>query len=179
MGITHAFVSAKSDGADATKVQPSNWNAEHVIEDLWVRAGYDEYTTNTNLTIAIPSDDTIPTSSEGTEILSVSVVVATATQRLRIKFSGQTGVAESAANYVIWGIYQDTTCVASRRNDSGYDETSWIGGEVEVVPGAAATYTISVRVGSNVTMRMNGTSSARLFGGVNKSTLIVDICEPS
>jgi hypothetical protein len=30
MGITHQFVSAKSDGADASKVQPSNWNADHV-----------------------------------------------------------------------------------------------------------------------------------------------------
>lgn len=31
--IKHQFVSAKSDGADATLIQPSNWNAEHVIED--------------------------------------------------------------------------------------------------------------------------------------------------
>lgn len=30
--IKHAFTSAKSDGADATLVQPSNWNAEHVID---------------------------------------------------------------------------------------------------------------------------------------------------
>lgn len=32
-GITHAFVSTKSDGADNTVVQPSDWNAEHVIPD--------------------------------------------------------------------------------------------------------------------------------------------------
>lgn len=31
--IKHQFVSAKSDGGDATLIQPSNWNAEHVIED--------------------------------------------------------------------------------------------------------------------------------------------------
>ena len=29
VSLTHAFVSAKSDGADATLVRPSNWNAEH------------------------------------------------------------------------------------------------------------------------------------------------------
>lgn len=29
LSLTHAFVSAKSDGADATLVRPSNWNAEH------------------------------------------------------------------------------------------------------------------------------------------------------
>jgi hypothetical protein len=31
--IKHQFVSAKSDGGDATLVRPSNWNAEHVVED--------------------------------------------------------------------------------------------------------------------------------------------------
>ena len=31
--IKHAFTSAKPDGGDATLIQPSNWNAEHVVED--------------------------------------------------------------------------------------------------------------------------------------------------
>lgn len=30
--IKHAFTSAKTDGADATLVRPSNWNAEHVVD---------------------------------------------------------------------------------------------------------------------------------------------------
>ena len=29
MPITHAFTSAVADGADATLVRPSNWNADH------------------------------------------------------------------------------------------------------------------------------------------------------
>lgn len=32
VSLIHAFVSAKGDGADATLVQPSNWNAEHTFE---------------------------------------------------------------------------------------------------------------------------------------------------
>lgn len=31
LSLTHAFVSAKSDDADATLIRPSNWNAEHTI----------------------------------------------------------------------------------------------------------------------------------------------------
>jgi hypothetical protein len=31
VSLKHAFTSAKSDGSDATQVQPSNWNAEHSI----------------------------------------------------------------------------------------------------------------------------------------------------
>jgi len=29
MGIKHAFTNPKSDGADATIVRPSDWNADH------------------------------------------------------------------------------------------------------------------------------------------------------
>jgi hypothetical protein len=32
MALKHAFVSAKGDGADATLVQPSSWNASHAID---------------------------------------------------------------------------------------------------------------------------------------------------
>jgi hypothetical protein len=31
MPVTHQFVSSKTDGADPTKVRPSNWNAPHVV----------------------------------------------------------------------------------------------------------------------------------------------------
>lgn len=36
VSLKHNFQSAKSDGADATLVQPSNWNAEH---DLTLATG--------------------------------------------------------------------------------------------------------------------------------------------
>jgi hypothetical protein len=29
--ITHAFVSSRPDGTDTTQVQPSNWNADHIV----------------------------------------------------------------------------------------------------------------------------------------------------
>lgn len=32
MAIKHAFTSGKSDGGDATLVQPSNWNADHTVD---------------------------------------------------------------------------------------------------------------------------------------------------
>jgi hypothetical protein len=32
MAITHTFASGKSDGADPTLVQPSNWNDDHVVD---------------------------------------------------------------------------------------------------------------------------------------------------
>lgn len=32
--VTHAFVSARSDGSDPTQIQPSHWNADHVIDGV-------------------------------------------------------------------------------------------------------------------------------------------------
>lgn len=34
MGIQHAFTSAKTDGPDPTKVQPSNWNDDHILSGV-------------------------------------------------------------------------------------------------------------------------------------------------
>lgn len=34
LAVTHTFVSAKSDGADPTLVQPSNWNADHTLSQM-------------------------------------------------------------------------------------------------------------------------------------------------
>jgi len=36
MTLKHAFTSGKTDGADATQVQPSNWNADHVIDSAGI-----------------------------------------------------------------------------------------------------------------------------------------------
>lgn len=35
--ITHAFVSAKADGSDPTQVQPSHWNADHVLTNVMTK----------------------------------------------------------------------------------------------------------------------------------------------
>ena len=36
--VTHPFVNPKADGADATVVRPSNWNASHTITAIGARA---------------------------------------------------------------------------------------------------------------------------------------------
>jgi hypothetical protein len=39
MPVKHAFTSGKADGGDATLVQPSNWNADHV-SPAWLAFAY-------------------------------------------------------------------------------------------------------------------------------------------
>lgn len=48
MAIKHAFTSGVSDGADTTVVRPSNWNANHTIDDKTITYAKIQDVTATN-----------------------------------------------------------------------------------------------------------------------------------
>lgn len=139
------------------------------------------YTANADLTTTIPLDDSTPTSSEGSEILTVSVTTTTDTQIVRLRFQGL--AAGGASDTIIWAIFRGTTCIQACSNSGGdiYAGT-WqgnVGSEVEDTPGTAGAYTYTVRIGGSAgTIRMNGSLAARYFGGTAKATLIADLIEP-
>jgi hypothetical protein len=139
---------------------------------------YAEYTTNADLSTTIPNDDTPPTSSEGTQILSIGSVVVTGSQRVRQIFSGF-GQASTSNARMTFSILRGTTCIqASANQEFGATTPGPTVMTVEEAPGAG-TYTYSVRAGaSSGVMRMNGTTAARLFGGVAKTNVIIDVLNP-
>ena len=64
MSVTHSFVSAKTDGGDATLVKPSDWNAAHVVELIKtitaiIDGGGSAITTGIKGDLEIPFDCTI------------------------------------------------------------------------------------------------------------------------
>jgi hypothetical protein len=136
---------------------------------------YAEYTTNTFLNPTIPADDTVPQSSEGTQILSVSITPKSPTNRLRVRFQGVCGadgdVFASAALFV-------NSETDARRSTIKRLVTNILNDlqlEFEFVPGSASAQTLSVRVGpSGGSMRMNGLTTGRLHGGALACTLIVE-----
>lgn len=147
------------------------------VTQMLVRRYYAEYTANANLTTVIPVDDTIPTSSEGTQILSQAVVVDNATQRVRLRFQGMGAV--SSADWITVALFQGSTCIAATTEYEANGAQRMLSAEKEVLPGAAGTYTFTVRVGAALgTARLNGNASARNFGGVAVSTLICEVIEP-
>lgn len=52
MPIKHAFTSNKPDSADSTLVKASDWNAEHITDDLWA----DEETPSGSITSTTGDD---------------------------------------------------------------------------------------------------------------------------
>jgi hypothetical protein len=139
---------------------------------------YAEYLANADIPAAtIPLDDTTPLIAEGTQVVSMSVTTTTATQRVRVRFSGFLSTTSSATPGAI-AIFRGSTCIVATVWKAEYELQREVICEVEIAPGAAATETYSVRIGNPNTVRFNGSTSARYFGGVAKTVLVADIIEP-
>lgn len=142
-----------------------------------VSSAYAEYTTNAALTAIIPPDDTIPLISEGTEILTLTFIPKSVTNKLRCRFNGQGALSVITSNNVNAAIFQGSTCIgALYETPSGINAGQQMSMEVEVAAGAVTAQTISVRVGPSVAsaMRMNGTAAGRVYGGASRCTLVVE-----
>ena len=142
---------------------------------------YAEYTANAALATALPCDDTIPASTEGTQVLSAAITLGNASNRVRARFQGQ--VAELEQNLAIGAaLFRSTTCVgATFAANLGGDEAAWRAAvgltiEIEEAPGSVGPHTYTVRVGSHdgTSVRMNGTTSSRFFGGASRATLVLE-----
>lgn len=134
------------------------------------------YTANADLSVVIPTDNTVPLITEGTQILSAVITPKSVTNKLRIRFNGQ--VVLPASLSACYAIFDGNTCLSA-----GYvnnPAASVLGnnfiGAVEFVPGALTARTITVRVGPGGagTLRMNGTTAAPVFGGKEVATLLVE-----
>lgn len=148
------------------------------LSGLIVDRAYAEYTANADLTALIPYDDTIPQNTEGTQILSATITPKTTTNRLRIRVSCW-GSTVTSADLITIATFQNTTASAI---DAGAGSVSVGAGgvafsirEFEFVPASVSAQTINIRVGGVLgTLRLNGTTAARRFGGVSKATLIIE-----
>jgi hypothetical protein len=140
-----------------------------------IDSAYAEYTTNADITAVIPIDDTIPQSGEGVEILTVSITPKSTTNKLRVRFVGLATPGGAANLAVALFLNSETDARAARYSSTAANFAQVFGLEHEFVPGATSSQTLKIRAGvSSGTCRFNGTVSGRIFGGVNRTTLIVE-----
>lgn len=142
---------------------------------LVVDRAYGSYTTNADIATVIPNDDTIPQSTEGTQILSVSITPKTTTNRVRVRVQGM--FSNSAASNGIMALFNGGAgaIAAVAQAVPSANVPGQLVLEHEYVPGATAAITFTVRVGpSSGTLRMNGATTGRLFGGVAATTIVVE-----
>lgn len=173
------------------KSSPDYWQllSSHGTAGVVPARAYDDYTTNADLTTALPYDNTIPQNTEGTEILTASITLKRSDSRVRVRFQGfGLSVSSQGDDGKAWSaaLFKDSTADALAAAATGpitsNQFSSSAGGATPVViefehaPGSVGPHEYKIRVGpvSGDTLRMNGDPAGRKFGGVAVSTLIVE-----
>lgn len=132
------------------------------------------YRTNTNITATIPLDDTVPQNTEGTQIIQVTMTPKSATNKLLIEVVGFGTL--SSAGHIVYAVFRDSNASAVTAGAS-YCGVSNMSTPIvlsdEVTAGTTTSTTFYLRVGPDTsnTLRMNGSTAARYFGGSAGVTL--------
>lgn len=136
------------------------------------------YTTNASLSVAIPDDDTVPLSTEGTQVLSQAITPASNTNKVlcTVDMWGEGDNATGA--YITAALFRGTTCIAvkSVQTIDGVPSVFRNGLCLNFLdsPASASAQTYTVRVGANAgSLRLNGTIAGRKYGGASSATLTV------
>lgn len=185
------ITTAAGDMAEFIRISAGNWQCVDYIpasgkpltppdrSDLpagaLLQLVYATYASNADLSTTIPNDDTVPQSTEGTEIVTASITPTSATSVIEVEFRGF-AACSTAAN-LITALFKDSgagalcafASTAGGVNLPGncsllYHETA----------GSTAARTYKIRVGLNSgTCRLNGTTSGRLYGGAAAASLVL------
>jgi hypothetical protein len=127
-------------------------------------------------TTVIPQDDTIPQKTEGTEFLTLAITPTHASNKLIIDIVLH--LSSSADNWMLSGLFQDTTANALNSSESYLTTTN--GAHIHtythfMAAGTTSATTFKVRAGgdSSSTITLNGAGAARKLGGVLSSSITI------
>jgi len=140
---------------------------------------YGSYTTNADLSTVMVYDDTIPQSSEGTQVLSVSITTQSASSRVRISYAAW-GTLTNGSDTLMSAVFRDSATDALQ--DSVFagpiTYTTGVLSSVSLVfedaPGSVGTFAYKLRIGATSTCRLNGGLAGRKFGGASAATLVLE-----
>ena len=164
----------KTDLDNSTKVATTAYaDARVAAANKLIGRAYGEYSSYQRVSSVIPIDDTVPTSSEGTEIISVNYTPTNASNIIRL--TGTVGGLPSATGASV-SLFNGTTCVDAKifAHSSIYGSTALV---VEFTAGTTSSTAYSMRVGVDPAgyVDINGTfSGGRVFGGKSLCTLVVE-----
>lgn len=128
-------------------------------------------------TTTIPADDTIPQNTEGDQYMSQAITPTVAPNVLNIEHTGEYFNSGAVGQTV--ALFQDSTANALSAIYMGKEVAANRGAgrllRYFMPAGTTSSTTFKIRSGGNAagTTTFNGTASARIFGGVSSSTLVV------
>lgn len=132
--------------------------------------------TYTSGTTSIPLDDTIPQSSEGTEILTATITPTASNSNLVITVT--VPHSPSTANTLMMAVFRDSgaSAVATYAQSTALNTYMMTTSFRFVVPASSTSATtFKLRVGTNAgTWYINGDSAGRKFGGIAAVNMIIE-----
>lgn len=137
----------------------------------------DTRSATTPLTLAnIPNDDTIPQSSEGTQVVSATITPTNASNLIRVRCNAI--IAGSGTSQSILAAFNgsatDSFAVGSAYIASTAFPTT-IALFRQFTAGGTSAITINIRAGiAGSSGTTNGSTSSRLFGGISATTLVLE-----
>lgn len=134
--------------------------------------------THQTVTAQIPSDDTVPQITEGTQLISASITPTSASNKIRCTFKA--GLVNSVkGTNIVAALFKDAgpNAIAARTNsspDANYHMP--VSCEAEFVAGTTSPILVSVRIGpsATATVAINGSTTGRQLGGASKVTLVLE-----
>lgn len=136
---------------------------------------YATYSTNEDLTGIIPLDNTIPQNTEGSEIIDIDVTPLFDTTDIVLEFNGMACATTDGVFIISIFMDNEVNAIASTATFLASQELKEVRIKA-IVPStdlALRNYSIRVGMGAANTFRLNGDITSGLFGGTNKSTLVV------
>ena len=130
-------------------------------------------------TTAVPLDDTTPQNTEGTEFLSLEITPTNASSVLEVLVVANLSMNSGGGGFhIIGALFVDSTANALQAFARAYTAGGDIASVVfthRVSAGSTSARTYKFRAGpsSSATITLNGAASARRFGGVMNSYLII------
>jgi hypothetical protein len=147
-------------------------NAGQVLQVVNFQTG--EYNSGTTV---IPTDDTIPQNTEGTEFMTLAITPTSATSKLLIEVSALLGTS-IVNSWVVGALFQDTTADALAAVVD-WEEVNNAFNEVTLrhymTAGTTSTTTFKFRAGIHAagTVYFNGNNTGRYLGGVAASSITI------
>jgi len=176
-GSTVLSVSPTFTGVPAAPTAAAGTNNTTIATTAFVQAKFGQviYVANSAAasgTTLMPSDNTIPQITEGTQFLSASITPTNAASILEIEVYAQ--LTHTVAAWITGALFQNATAnalTASTRNSATANSGGGLLLKYRMTAGTTASTTFSFRAGGSPagTTKFNSFSTINMFGGVANS----------
>lgn len=161
---------------DGTGIGSRAITSTHIGVGPVVQCVNSSYSAQATGTTTLPMDDTVPQNTEGTEFMTCTITPKATTNKLVITavFFG----TQSVADNLTMALFQDTTASALAAVAEWQTTANGLTNLIlthYMTAGTTSATTFKIRVGmaSAGTVAMNGSTAARLLGGITKSSITI------